>query len=352
MLPNPTRQLLDATRLLGLTRLGLVLSAVSGGWLMTFLAFGVETPATRTPTLEHLGIAWALLASAGAALGLGVCAVALNDVLDRRQDRLLVSGREGKNKPVASGRVTAQTATAVAVGALLIAVLSAAALGPVSLRLTVFLGAVVLFYNVAGRFVPAVGVVTLGLVHGLAMAIPNPSTAFAWPVLLTMTHVMGCGLLRHHLEAKRPKLRAWDVWGVLLGWGFWSLVVLVLIGSRQSDGAAAAAAAGRWVWVGPSAVGLVFLVLARREWRRSTHDQSGEGAAAGLWWAGLLGRSGPQRFRRLSVGWLLVYDVAWLWSAGLWWQGLAIVGLLALAVLGAGGVHDSQDASGSPSKRL
>ena len=47
-----------------------------------------------------------------------------------------------------------------------------------------------------------------------------------------------------------------------------------------------------------------------------------------------------RRFRRLSVGWLVVYDAAWLWSAGLWWQGFTVIVLLGLVVLSARGAHD------------
>lgn len=320
MLPNAFARLLTAARLLGMTRLGLVLSGVSGAWLMTFLAFGLETEKNRSPVLAELGIGLGLLASAGAALGLGVFAVALNDVLDRRQDRLLANDADGLAKPVASGRVSPRTATVVAVGALLLSVLCAGALGSTSLRLAVLLGAAALFYNVAGRFVPAVGVVSLGLIHGLALAIPNPLAGFAWPVLLTMTHVMGCGLIRHHLEAKRPRIKPADVWLTLIGWGFWSMVVLVLIRYRQGGVDPAAVTPG--IWIGPTTAVVVFVVLAIRVLRQG-------GAVEPTLRA--------RRFRRLSVGWLFVYNIAWLVSTGLVWQGLALTGLLGLALLGIGG---------------
>ncbi|MEL7087394.1 MAG: hypothetical protein AAGL98_02955, partial [Planctomycetota bacterium] len=266
MLPNTFGRLLTAARLLGMTRLGLVLSGVSGAWLMTFLAFGLEAEANRSPALAGLGIGPGLLASAGAALGLGVFAVALNDVLDRRPDRWLAGDTDGHVKPVASGRVSPQTATAVAVGALLGAVLCAGALGPTSLKLAVLQGGAILFYNLAGRFVPAVGVVTLGLIHGLAMALPNPRAGFAWPVLLVIAHVMACGLVRHHLEAKRPRIKPLDVGLVVIGWGFWSMVVLVLIRYRQ-DGVGVAAASP-WIGVGPAVAVVVFMGLAVRVLRQ------------------------------------------------------------------------------------
>lgn len=330
MLPNTVRRLLTAAQLLGMTRLGLVLSAVSGGWLMTYLAFAIEPAVHRNPELAKLGLGGSLLAAAGAALGLGVCAVALNDVLDRRQDRAMGQGAGGDDRPVAAGRVSVRSATAVAVGALLVAVFAAGCLGVTSFRLAVLLAAGVLFYNFAGRFVPAVGIVTLGLLHGLAMALPNPDAGFAWPVWLTMSHVMGCGLVRHHMENKRPRLRPRDVWGVMLGWGFWSLMVLLLIGARRET---SEAMVGGGVWIGPATAVVGFLLLAGWVLRAGQSDRPPRLIT-------VLGVARARRFRRLSVGWLLVYDAAWLWSLGYWWQGFTVFGLLALVVLAARVAHD------------
>ncbi|MEM1108058.1 MAG: UbiA family prenyltransferase [Planctomycetota bacterium] len=333
MLPTAVQRLLTAASLLGMTRLGLVLSAVSGGWLMTYLAFAVEPAGHRNPELMKLGLGWALLASGLAAMGLGVCAIALNDVLDRRQDRAMARDGGGVDKPVAAGRVSPRTATAVAVAALLVAVLSAGVLGVTSFRLAVLLAAGVLFYNFAGRFLPGIGIVTLGLLHGLALAVPNPEAGFAWPVLLTMSHVMLCGLVRHAFEDKRPRLGGWGVWGVIVGWGFWSLVVLLLIGARRETGAAAV---GGEVWIGPVSAVLGFVAFGRWAVSRGGRER----------FEVVLGRGRAVRFRRLSVGWLVVYDAAWLWSLGLWWQGFTVIGLLSLVVLAAGLAHDKQAAKG------
>lgn len=375
MLPNPVRRVWTATARLGMTRLGLVLATVSGSWLMTYFGFAVEPAGRRNPALGELGLGATLLASGGAALGLAVCAVALNDLLDRRHDRVLGETAAGGDKPVASGEVSPRAAAVVAVGSLLVAVLAAGALGPTSLKLAVLLGAGVLFYNVAGRFVPAVGIVTLGLLQGLALAIPNPEAGFAWPVLLTMSHVMGCGLVGHVLENKRPRLRARDVWGVLLGWGFWSLTVLLLIGYRRPPGNTPAPgitpppeitpAAGStpifgnvtlnmdagvikpadltWVWVGPAAAVLGFLLVTGWTLARNADESvvlpNRMKSRRQERFVVILGLGRARRFRRLSVGWLIVYDAAWLWSAGLWWQGATVLGLLALVILAARESH-------------
>lgn len=309
--------------LLGMTRLVLIASTVSGGWLMVYLAFGVEGPGGRTERLDALGLGWSLLAATGATLGLSVCAVALNDVLDRRHDRALERPEDGVDRPVASGRVAARTAVGLAMGGLLVAVASAAALGPMSLGVAVVLGAGVLFYNMAGRFMPAVGIVSLGLLHGLALGLPNPATVFGWPALLLMTHVMGCELLRYVLEQRRPKLGGWGALGVAMGWGFWCLVALGLIRYRQGQGIEAHVSGA--VWVGPAlaALGMV---------------------AAGVW--AMRGPSKPiraRRMRRLSAAWPMVYAVGWLASLGLWWPAGSVAVLLLMSTgLSAAGLGGSR----------
>jgi hypothetical protein len=268
---------------------------------MCFLAFAVEPADLRNPALDRLGLAMSLLCTAGAAAGLAVCGLALNDVLDRRVDRAM-----GRPRGESVWQLPA------AVGGLLLATACAGVLGPASLGLAIGLGAGVLFYNLVARFVPGVGIVTLGLVQAVAMALPNPQAGFAWPVLLTLSHVMASGLIRHSLESKRPRLSARGVWGVLMGWGFWSLVVLVLMRSRT--GGQLFPQQGE-VWVLPGLAAAAFAVLT---WRLLRSGKAGEG------------RDRVRRFRRLSVSWLLVYAAAWL-------GGLGLIGpaILVMALLGA-----------------
>ena len=306
MRPNPAPRLLRAARLLGPTRLSVVLSTVSGGWLMTFLAFALESPATRNPALDRLGMGLSLLTVTGAMAGLSVCAVALNDVLDRRIDRTLRRHGPAGDRPVAEGLIDARTATAVALLSLLLGVASAAVLGPTSLRLAIGLGAGIVFYNFVGRFIPAVGIVGAALLHGLSLGLPNPHAGFAWPVLLTMTHLTACGLVRYRLEMRRPKLRGRQIWATLLGWAFCCLLVLTLIRSRPEP-----ASTPSWIWLGPAAAAIGFVVFAG--WRRRSAAAVGDGGAG---------------FRRLSVWWLMVYDASWLAAAGLGWPAASIAGLL------------------------
>lgn len=296
--------------ILGLTRPGLLLSLVSVQWLMVFLGFYIEPVDRRNPALDTLGLPWALAASAVLAVGMGLFLIALNDALDARHDRAFEP-----DKPIPSGKVTQRAALGLAMVGLLTALGAAFVFGTLSAILALVTTGAIISYNFAGRFVPAVGIISLGLIIGVAALIPNPSLAFAWPILLMMTHVIAAATVRHVLAGKRPRLKPIDGWGICIGWVFWILVVLVLIGMRSRDishqdvgliwigPALAAAAFGliTWLLLGPSA-------LAPHARRGTAH-----------------------RFTQFTTAWLIVFNASWLLAAGLWWQGAIIVTLLVAA---------------------
>ncbi len=299
----------------GTTRTAVVAAAVSGVWTMTLLAFAVEPGPTRTAGLDTLGLPLSLLAATGAAVGLAGGAVILNDLIDRRRD--LALRRDAPAPPAPPDDAQPPTPRPAlggrAAGVLVVAMLGlgvgcAAVLGFASAAVAALLAAAIVFYNLVGRFLPAVGIVTLGLLHALGMGVPNPAAAFAWPVLLTLTHVLAAGVARHRLEDRRPRLRGVDLAGVLLGWGFWSLGLLTLIRHR---GGWTLGPDLRWAWVGPTLAVVVFVLLAAWLTRHRRVSASARRRAAA-------------RFRRLSMLWLVVYDAAWLLSAALIWQTAAV----------------------------
>ena len=299
----------------------MVAAAVSGVWTMTFLAFAVEPAESRAAGLDVLGRGLSLLAATGAAGGLAVGAVVLNDLIDRRRDRALHREPLETSPPAPpppAGRTVlgGRSAGVLAVALLGTGVGCAAVIGIGSAAVAALLAGIIVFYNLLGRFLPAVGIVTLGLLHGLGMGLPNPAAAFAWPVLLALTHVMLTGVVRHRLEDRRPRLRGIDLAGVSMGWGFWSLGVLTLIRHRGGWGLDPGL---HGVWIGPTAAVVLFVGLA---WWLTQHR--GEGPAR---------RRAASRFRRLSVLWLVVYDAAWLVSAGLTEAAAAVVGVAAAIFL-------------------
>ncbi len=58
---------------------------------------------------------------------------------------------------------------------------------------------------------------------------------FAWPVWLTMTHVMASDVAVHLIEGKRPRLHATEWLWVGGGWTFWTFVLVLWINTRNSN---------------------------------------------------------------------------------------------------------------------
>jgi hypothetical protein len=293
--------------LLGLTRPGVLLALVSVQWVMVFLGVYVEPVERRNPVLGTLGVSWALVASAVVAAGMGIFLLALNDALDARHDRAFEP-----DKPIPSGRVTQRAALGLAMVGLLAALGAAVALGPMSVILALVATGAIVFYNLAGRFIPAVGIITLGLIIGVAALIPNPRLAFAWPILLMMTHVIAAATVRHVLAGKRPRLKPIDGWGISIGWVFWVLVVLVLIGMRGRD--VSHEGVGQ-VWIGPALAAAVFAFIT---WLLLGPSALKPRARRGT----------AKRFAHFTTAWLIVFNASWLISAGLWWQGGVVIALL------------------------
>jgi len=139
--------------LLQLTRLALVFTAVSNSWLMIFLAYGLEPQTRRNTGLLQDYPLWAfLILGAAVAAGLHTYGIALNDLLDARYDRLF-----SPHRPLAAGRVGQNTAVVLCVGSLLLASTAAIFMGKASTLLFLLAAALVLFYNLLGKFVPAAG---------------------------------------------------------------------------------------------------------------------------------------------------------------------------------------------------
>ncbi len=297
--------------LLALARPGMLASLVSTLWLMTCLALYLEPESRRNPALDALGVAWSLLVTAAIAVGLGIFMMAFNDALDARHDRAFEPDR-----PIPSGKISQRAALSLAMLGLLVALGASVTLGTLSMIIALISVGAIVFYNLAGRFVPAVGIVTLALALAAAALIPNPNLVFAWPILLLMTHAIAAGTLRHYLAAKRPAISPINGWGILIGWAFWSLVVLMLIRVR-GDGIEHTGTG--LIWIGPAIALLLFTLLV---WLMlgpaAIHPRNRRATA--------------KRFTNLATTWLIVFNAGWLFAAGLWWQGLLVLALLMLAV--------------------
>jgi len=269
-------------------------AAISNIWFVILwsraMAGQGETP---PPALVNLP-EWALLFG-GAVVGVGLYAyaVALNDILDVRRDRAL-----NPDRPIASGRLSVETAVALVACTLIVSIVGAAALGVPAVLMAALTAGAALLFNVGARFIPAVGLVALGLIYAAHMLIPNPDLAFLWPVWVVMTHALVVGAVTHRLGGRRPLLSRRAIALAATGWVFWSVVLLELGKHR----------AGAWwpewvnpraaLWVALLAVAFVFFAL----WKVKTSANA---------------RRASERLSRYGSLWLTLYNTTWLAGAGL-----------------------------------
>jgi len=298
---------------LQLTRLSVAFGAVSDLWFMIVLAWmlkgapldgvvtgwGAGTPMTWLPA--------ALVAGLVIALGLFGYGASLNDILDIRHDSTF-----SPQRPIPAGRIRPSQAVVITVCSLLIAVLGASVLGTWPVWLTMCVGGLLLFYNTAGRYLPAVGIVTIGLIHAMHMLIPNPGLGILLPVWLTMTHGMILALGIYILEEKRPRLTTQAMLGIGAGWVFWSGMLLWLSLERGvglwPEGLSA------WGLALPAGAALACVLVVRAKCRKAPTR-----------------RSAAEKLKRYGAMWQCLYASAWFLALGMPVPGL---GFALLAVIG------------------
>lgn len=294
-----------------LTRLTMAFGAVSDVWFVILL--------TRADSryvmvdVYQMSLLPALIAGAVVAIGLFAYGASLNDVLDVRHDSAF-----SPDRPIPAGRIRVGQAVVVTIGSLIVAVLGANAMGPWALRIALLIAAGILLYNAAGRFIPPVGVISIGIIHAAHMFIPNHELAFTLPVWLVMTHATVIDILVYRLEDKRPRLTGRALAGTTLAWLILSVLIL---------GAGAVSEDGLWPKQA-SAVGVVCPILAVVAF------------IAVAWWkgTGVRGRAAAEKLKRYGAMWQSLYGAAWLLALGLnveaMWIGLfAVAGFLGMTVI-------------------
>lgn len=215
-MPVPARQMIAALKL---TRFSVAIGAIADIWLVLLIT---KSDSDYVGTSVY-GLPWwsALVATAVVAIGMCGFAAALNDTIDARHDATFHPSR-----PIPSGWIPIAQAVVLMVCSLLIALLAASFLGAWPVRIGLLTAAAILFYNIVGKHIPAVGLVSVGLIYAAHMLIANIELTFTLPVWLVMTHVMVCTIAMYYLEDKRPTIsfRGWI--GIIIGWLFWSSVLL------------------------------------------------------------------------------------------------------------------------------
>lgn len=297
------------TPIVRVTRVSAAFAAVANAWFTVFWTRAWAQEPGNEPLLQWP--LWILLLGVTAnTLGLFCFGMCLNDILDLRRDRLL-----NPDRPLPAGALTVGAAIGLVSWSLMLAILGAIVCGTSGLLLTLLLAGAILIFNGAARFVPGFGLVAYGLIYAGAMLVPNPSLAFLWPVWLVMTHAIVLGGLTHRLGRKMPPISRRAAAAVLLGWLFWT-VVLVAVMWRRLD-----APWPEWApattLIGPAVV-IAFLGLAM--WRKVRSIGPTPIAA--------------EKFTRYGTVAMSFLAGAWLVGAGLNTEGMSLLAFAAAGYLG------------------
>jgi hypothetical protein len=295
---------------LHLTRFTTAFGVVANTW---FVILWSHAYAEHEPGMSSLAVPLVAQLAAGAlvALGLFGCGAALNDILDLKRDRMMHPER-----PLASGEISPESALALVMLGAMAAVLGATVFGMGAVRLTILLLAAILAFNAAGKFIPAIGLVVLGLIYAGHMVVPNVELRFLWPAWVVMTHALAVGVVTHRMGRKVPRLSRRALVAAVCGWVFWSAVIWSVQWERAGAGLWPDWVTP-WVVVWPLLLGLAFAVAAWERVRRF-----GYGARA------------AEKINRYGSLWMALYACAWLLGSGKWGAGLLLAALAACGFLG------------------
>ncbi len=219
--------------LLQLTRMALVFTAISNGACEVLLRarFSPDQGRDWFPDNPET-LLRSLAAMAAVSIGLYGFGMSLNDIIDRRRD-----SRIAAHRPLPSGRIRPVTAHAICVCLALLAGWDGAAYahwnretGSLSLTMLIITGALIVFYDVAGKYLVALGLVSLGLIRFLQASIAAPVLPVIWHPLLLLDHVTILSTVAYHWEQKRPPLTQKHWWTVMTGLGAINLAVIGIFG--------------------------------------------------------------------------------------------------------------------------
>ena len=304
---------------LQLTRLALVFTAISNSLAALILSAELK---------RHAGAAWyaaihpwQLVATALMSAGFYGFGMSFNDIIDRRRDSTLAAHR-----PLPSGRLSLVSAYVICVACALVGMGAAVALGGASLdtrlapvSLAIFVVLLIVFYDLAGKYLVAPGLITLGLIRFFHAIVPAPELPLLWHPLLLFNHVAILSAVCYALEDKRPRLSR----------GHWALVIsgvalidaLLIAGLLWRRLPRTENDALHVLWIEPALILPAVAVLAFIGIAVAIIRTTPDGRAAGqqLMLAGLL--------------WLIVYDAAFVGGYVHWSAALVLIALLPTAWL-------------------
>jgi hypothetical protein len=274
--------------------MALVFTAISNSLCTLLLLAQLRTPAGSTDVLHHVSWREAGLVAL-ISTGLYGFGMSLNDIIDRRRDRLLAAHR-----PLPSGRIGVTTAHVICSMLILLALAAGAAYayiapdyGWMSMLLVVWTALLIVFYDLAAKYLVALGLLSLGLIRFFHAVIPAPQLPLVWHPLLLLNHVTVVSLVAYKWEDKRPPLTPIHWAAVPGGLAVIDALLITLLAWRRSEAAGSIAGALRideaLVW--PAVALAAFVALAFFIKRRSATP-----------------REAGQRLMLYGLLWLIIYD--------------------------------------------
>ena len=301
---------------LQLTRMALVFTAIADSQC-ELLLWARSNAAPGQSILEYLDlhrIAAMVIVSAGL-YGFGM---SLNDIIDRRRDRQVAAHR-----PLPSGRIGVIAAHVICVLLALAALLAGGYYmtrlphGWLSLLLVIWTGLLIGFYDYAGKYLVAPGLLSLGLIRFFHALIPAPGIPLLWHPLLLLNHVTLLSTVAYLWEEKRPSLTRLHWWTVLGGLAGVDLLAIAAVWWRRRS--AGGFSQALWMDSGllvPIAAAGLFVLLAVLIYRYSSSR-----------------RQAGQTLMLYGLLWLIVYDASFAAGYVNWLAGGALLLLLPVAYL-------------------
>ncbi len=202
--------------LLQLTRAALAFTAIADAWTVLLLRMPGEAASGMGILIVRMMVTGVV------SFGLYGFGMALNDVLDARRDQDFAPRR-----PIPSGRIQKRSAVLVALILLMVALLAAVLLTPLSVVgrsvlhtrdfvpysffFAIATAALIVFYDAASKYLGGIGLVTLGAIRALHCLIGNPKTPLLFLSMILLTHVVIVSTVGYRLENKRPRLHRQDI---------------------------------------------------------------------------------------------------------------------------------------------
>ena len=288
------------------------MARASVGWGLICIAITGVVLQNHCAPVEDLGLA--VLGAILVAGGLALHGMALNDLLDMRRDETLSPSR------VRSWRGGPAHGALLATSALVLAMLGAGLLGGQAVLVVVALAAGLLFYNAVARFIPAIGVLVLGLLVAGVAVLPGWPPPAPWLPWSLFTIAVAIGLMVHLLAGKRPQPSSRALVGLAVEW---IVVSALLLTVPVTASLADAGDVQSWglLWPGAAAV-LLVLMLCGRLWKV---------------------RSGPRAadsMLRMTGLWSGVFAASWCQSAGATGWAIGLLGATVLAALSIIGLRE------------